>query len=218
MTKRYILSTRLFWSPAIELLLREATTETLLPANKIALTGPITIFFNIWQPLLLSYLVNVIQGNGPHDQIQRLNLSRTWTWSCWENQYLAILNLYWRKVTNPWQSYPHWRKNRTLIWGTITLTLEELDNSLPPWAGLDVYLTILFSGVYMWWYHWSDNRPDQIKGIWNGNGEGQKVKRCLSGKDGRCYINENSVTQQDLLLIWMQEGRLKHLESGAPVA
>jgi cytochrome c oxidase cbb3-type subunit 3 len=71
--------------------------------------------------------------------------------------------------------------------------IRELDNSLPPWWVWMFYITILFSGVYLWWYHWSSNGIDQIKEYEIAIEEGQKVKDAYLAKMADA-INENTVT------------------------
>ncbi|MBK8699331.1 MAG: c-type cytochrome [Saprospiraceae bacterium] len=71
--------------------------------------------------------------------------------------------------------------------------IRELDNSLPPWWVWMFYVTILFSGVYLWWYHWSSNGADQIKEYEVAMEEGQKVKDAYLAKMADA-INENNVT------------------------
>lgn len=99
--------------------------------------------------------------------------------------------------------------------------IRELDNSLPPWWVWMFYLTILFSGVYMWWYHWSSNGADQIKEYEMAMEEGQKVKDAYLAKMADA-INENTVTVSDVAAD-LEAGKLTyktycvacHLESGA---
>lgn len=37
--------------------------------------------------------------------------------------------------------------------------IRELDNSLPPWWINMFYITIVFAGIYMYYYHWGGNGP-----------------------------------------------------------
>ena len=41
--------------------------------------------------------------------------------------------------------------------------IKELDNALPPWWVYGFYLTIIFSGIYIWRYHISHTAPLQVE-------------------------------------------------------
>lgn len=41
--------------------------------------------------------------------------------------------------------------------------IKELDNALPPWWVYGFYLTIIFSGIYIWRYHISGSAPLQVE-------------------------------------------------------
>ena len=41
--------------------------------------------------------------------------------------------------------------------------IKELDNALPPWWVYGFYLTIVFSGIYIWRYHISGSAPLQVE-------------------------------------------------------
>ena len=71
--------------------------------------------------------------------------------------------------------------------------IRELDNSLPPWWVYMFYITIVFAGIYLYWYHFSDKGQDQLQEYEYAMEEGEKVKAAYMSKMADA-INEANVT------------------------
>ena len=71
--------------------------------------------------------------------------------------------------------------------------IRELDNSLPPWWLWLFYGTIIWSAVYLWYYHISDKGPDQHQEYVAAMemGEAEKAKFLATQADA---IDEKTVT------------------------
>jgi cytochrome c oxidase cbb3-type subunit III len=69
---------------------------------------------------------------------------------------------WWKKIYEASTKYIDINKENTIDLGHSYDDIRELDNSLPPWWLYMFYICIAFSGIYMWWYHWSDKGMDQI--------------------------------------------------------
>lgn len=70
--------------------------------------------------------------------------------------------------------------------------IKELDNSLPPWWLYMFYITIVFSGLYMYWYHWSENGQNQLDEYKVSMSEGESIKLAYMSKMADA-INESNV-------------------------
>lgn len=71
--------------------------------------------------------------------------------------------------------------------------IRELDNSLPPWWVYMFYITIVFAGIYLYWYHFSDKGQGQLQEYEYAMEEGEKVKAAYMSKMADA-INEANVT------------------------
>jgi cytochrome c oxidase cbb3-type subunit III len=54
--------------------------------------------------------------------------------------------------------------------------IRELDNSLPPWWVNLFYVTIVFAGIYMFWYHFGGSGPSQKEEYEMAIEEGNAIK------------------------------------------
>jgi cytochrome c oxidase cbb3-type subunit 3 len=71
--------------------------------------------------------------------------------------------------------------------------IRELDNSLPPWWLWMFYLTIIFAGVYMTYYHFTDMGPSSAQEYEQEMAEAKvSVAKYLAGQ--AAAIDETSVT------------------------
>lgn len=70
--------------------------------------------------------------------------------------------------------------------------IRELDNSLPPWWKWGFVMTIVFSFVYMWYYHVSDG-PNQIQEYTAAVERAEIEKAAFMAKAG-ASVDENTVT------------------------
>lgn len=98
--------------------------------------------------------------------------------------------------------------------------IRELDNSLPPWWVYMFYITIVFAGIYLWWYHWSDKGQGQIQEYEYAMEEGEKVKVAYLSKMADAINETNVVVLSDASAL--NEGKTTfktycaacHLETG----
>jgi len=72
--------------------------------------------------------------------------------------------------------------------------IRELDNHLPPWWKWLFYLTIVFAGVYMLFYHLTDTLPLPLKEYENELTLAQEQARKLKAANPVAAIDETSVT------------------------
>jgi len=70
--------------------------------------------------------------------------------------------------------------------------IRELDNSMPPWWVWMFYATIAYAGVYMYWYHFSDNGTGMINEYAIEMEEGDRIKQAFLAKMADA-INEKDV-------------------------
>lgn len=70
--------------------------------------------------------------------------------------------------------------------------IRELDNSLPPWWLYMFYITIVFSFVYLYWYHWSDHGKSELTQYEIQMREGDELKQAYLAKTAEA-INENNI-------------------------
>jgi cytochrome c oxidase cbb3-type subunit 3 len=70
--------------------------------------------------------------------------------------------------------------------------IRELDNSMPPWWVWMFYATIAYAGVYMYWYHFSDNGTNMINQYAAEMEEGDRIKQAFLDKMADA-INEKDV-------------------------
>jgi len=70
--------------------------------------------------------------------------------------------------------------------------IRELDNSMPPWWVWMFYATIAYAGVYMYWYHFSDNGKGMINEYAIEMEEGDRIKQAFLAKMADA-INEKDV-------------------------
>jgi cytochrome c oxidase cbb3-type subunit III len=70
--------------------------------------------------------------------------------------------------------------------------IRELDNSLPPWWLYGFYLCILWSGIYIWFYHFSDYGQNQLQEYEIAMHEGKWEKEEKLAKSAN-LINEKNV-------------------------
>ncbi len=70
--------------------------------------------------------------------------------------------------------------------------IKELDNALPPWWVYGFYLTIVFSGIYVWRYHISGTAPLQVQELKIALAEA-KLQQEEYDKKNANKIDENSI-------------------------
>ncbi len=70
--------------------------------------------------------------------------------------------------------------------------IRELDNRLPPWWLYGFYFTILFAGVYLWYYHVSHRGPSSAQEFEMAMKKGEEQKAEYLKKAGN-LIDENTV-------------------------
>ncbi|MBX2901711.1 MAG: c-type cytochrome [Cyclobacteriaceae bacterium] len=71
--------------------------------------------------------------------------------------------------------------------------IRELDNHLPPWWKWLFYVTIIFSGVYLVFYHLSDTLPLPLKEYENELTVADEQARKLKAASPAAVIDENTV-------------------------
>jgi len=72
--------------------------------------------------------------------------------------------------------------------------IRELDNHLPPWWKWLFYLSIVFAGVYMLFYHVTDTLPLSIQEYENEVSLAEEQPRKLQASSPVAAIDENTVT------------------------
>lgn len=72
--------------------------------------------------------------------------------------------------------------------------IRELDNRLPPWWLLLFYGSIVFGGIYMYYYHWSGNEWSSEKEYEIAMDEAEMQKAAYLDRMAN-LVNENSVTR-----------------------
>jgi cytochrome c oxidase cbb3-type subunit 3 len=102
----------------------------------------------------------------------------------------AIINRWYKKWTNV---VPQ-EKEHEIMFNHQYDGIRELDNSLPPWWMAMFYVTILFAGVYMVYYHVADigisSQEEYTMEIKEANAEVKSYLSTLANK-----VDENTVTQ-----------------------
>jgi cytochrome c oxidase cbb3-type subunit 3 len=83
--------------------------------------------------------------------------------------------------------------------------IKELDNALPPWWLYGFYITIIFSGIYLWRYHISCTAPLSYEELQNDLRKSEiELNAALAKKGDR--VDENSIEyKEDAIMI--EEGR-----------
>jgi len=74
--------------------------------------------------------------------------------------------------------------------------IRELDNNLPPWWLWSFYITIIFSGVYLWQHHVSKTAPDSIQEYEIAVAKAE-LKKEEYLKNAKNLVDENTVTFLD---------------------
>ena len=98
----------------------------------------------------------------------------------------------WQKIYKASTNYVPLEKESAVDLGHDYDGIRELDNSLPPWWLWMFYGTIIFAGLYMYWYHWSENGTTSIQRYEMAMEEGEKLKQVYLDKMADA-INENVV-------------------------
>ena len=185
MTKRYILSTGALLVTAVGAFAQEAAAEAAAPAQPNSLNWAYNnIFLILAAIVVILTLLMLYRVMGLMIEMQRAKFIQEHGLEAAEKANMLQSESVWRKLYKSMTKATPIEKEQDIDLGHDYDGIRELDNSLPPWWVWMFYLTILFSGVYMWWYHWSDNGPDQIKEYEMAMAKGE---RCLPGKDGRCH-------------------------------
>lgn len=79
--------------------------------------------------------------------------------------------------------------------------IRELDNALPPWWVYGFYLTIVFSGIYVWRYHISGTAPLQVQELKIALAEAE-IRQAEYDKNNANKVDENSIEyKEDATLI-----------------
>lgn len=74
--------------------------------------------------------------------------------------------------------------------------IRELDNALPPWWLYGFYITIVFSGIYLWRYHVSHTAPLSYEELQNDVKKAEiELKVALAKKGDR--VDENSIEYKE---------------------
>ncbi len=71
--------------------------------------------------------------------------------------------------------------------------IKELDNALPPWWVYGFYLTIIFSGIYVWRYHISGSAPLQVQELKNDIAQAE-IQQALYNEQNAAKVDENTIT------------------------
>jgi uracil phosphoribosyltransferase len=104
----------------------------------------------------------------------------------------AIINRWYKKWTNV---VPQ-EKEHEIMFNHQYDGIRELDNSLPPWWMAMFYVTILFAGVYMVYYHVADigisSQEEYTMEIKEANAEVKSYLSTLANK-----VDENTVAMLD---------------------
>lgn len=74
--------------------------------------------------------------------------------------------------------------------------IKELDNALPPWWVYGFYLTIIFSGIYVWRYHISGTAPLQVQELKIAIAEAE-IRQAEYDKKNANKIDENSIEYKE---------------------
>lgn len=71
--------------------------------------------------------------------------------------------------------------------------IKELDNALPPWWVYGFYLTIVFSGIYVWRYHIAGTAPLQVQELKNEIAQAE-IQQALYNEQNAAKVDENTIT------------------------
>ena len=155
-----------------------AYNNILLILAAMVLVGVILVGINLIWALIEVQKINLVQKFGP-EVLEKANL--TSSGSIWS----IISEKAWNLVPKD--------KEADIDLGHEYDGIRELDNSLPPWWLWLFYGTIIWSAVYLWYYHVSDKGPNQEQEYIAAMemGEAEKAKFLATQADA---IDEKTVT------------------------
>ena len=196
MTKRYIFTIGVLFSTVVGAIAQDAAAaEATAPAQNADLSDWAynNIFLILAALIAILTLLMLYRVMGLMIDMQRARFIQEHGLEAAEKANMLQPESVWKRFYKSLTKATPLEKEQDIDLGHDYDGIRELDNALPPWWVWMFYLTILFSGVYLWWYHWSSNGIDQIKEYEMAMEEGQKVKDAYLAKMADA-INENTVT------------------------
>lgn len=196
MTKRYIFTIGVLFSTVVGAIAQDAAAaEATAPAQNADLSDWAynNIFLILAALIVILTLLMLYRVMGLMIDMQRARFIQEHGLEAAEKANMLQPESVWKRFYKSLTKATPLEKEQDIDLGHDYDGIRELDNALPPWWVWMFYLTILFSGVYLWWYHWSSNGIDQIKEYEMAMEEGQKVKDAYLAKMADA-INENTVT------------------------
>lgn len=195
MTKRYIFTIGVLFSTVVGAIAQDAAAaETAAPAQDANLNWAYNNIFLILAALIVILtLLMLYRVMGLMIDMQRARFIQEHGLEAAEKANMLQPESVWTRFVKSLTNATPLEKEQDIDLGHDYDGIRELDNALPPWWVWMFYITILFSGVYLWWYHWSSNGINQAKEYELAMEEGQKVKDAYLAKMADA-INENTVT------------------------
>lgn len=197
MTKRYIFTIGVLFSTVVGAIAQDAAAaEAAAPAQQGNLSNWAynNIFLILAALIVILTLLMLYRVMGLMIDMQRARFIQEHGLEAAEKANMLQPESVWKRLMKSMTNATPLEKEQDIDLGHDYDGIRELDNALPPWWVWMFYITILFSGVYLWWYHWSSNGINQAKEYELAMEEGQKVKDAYLAKMADA-INENTVTE-----------------------
>lgn len=179
----------LLWSQGAVVATKEQVAQTNLFNNimfqvfavAVLLIGVVAIIFMIKVNTLLYKRILHLENASRGIADPSANLAADQGPSWWDN----FKRKYWEDVI------PLEREQEVLMHHNYD-GIQELDNNLPPWWVNMFYLTIVFAGIYMYYYHFGGNGPSSID-EYNQRMEVAKVEKARALAAQANKVDESSV-------------------------
>jgi cytochrome c oxidase cbb3-type subunit 3 len=110
-----------------------------------------------------------------------------------EKMELLNKETFWQRQYKQWTKVVPVSKEKDILMGHDYDGIKELDNSLPPWWVAMFYLTILFAGVYMVYYHFAGVGPSSTKKYEVEMEQAKKQKQASLAAQAN-LVDESNVT------------------------
>lgn len=143
----------------------------------------------------LTNLVNVFL------QIQRMRLLEEQGIEVMEKAGLLQRESFWKKWYKRATNVVPIEKEKDILFDHNYDGIRELDNSLPPWWVAMFYITILFAGIYMVYYHFGGNGPSSIDYYNNEVAQAEEYKQQFLAKQADQVDESNVAVLNDGLAI-----------------